>query len=91
MLLSSFLANTKILSYFFFLFLVIFSSFLIIPFVRKKIEVRLALAIPTGAPAILVNETVDTPLLVARETIKILSMKSKAVTYLLIFLLHDFL
>ena len=73
------------------MFLVIFSSFLIIPFVRKKIEVRLALANPTGAPAILVNETVDTPLLVARETIKILSMKSKAVTYLLIFLLHDFL
>ena len=56
------------------MFLVIFSSFLIIPFVRKKIEVRLALANPTGAPAILVNETVETPLLVARETIKILSM-----------------
>ena len=45
-----------------------------IPVVREKNKVRLALAIPTGAPTILVNEIIDTPPLVALKTIKILSM-----------------
>ena len=74
MVLSLLLANVRISSCFFFLFLVIFSNVLTIPVVREKINVRLALAIPTGAPAILVNEIIDTPLLVALKTIKILSM-----------------
>ena len=74
MLSSLLLANIRILSCFFFLFLVILSNFLIIPVVREKIKVKLALAIPTGAPIILVNEIIDTPLLVALKTIKILSM-----------------
>ena len=74
MLLSLLLANIRILSCFFFLFLVIFSNFLTIPVVREKIKVKLALAIPTGAPTILVNEIIDTPLLVALKTIKIVSM-----------------
>ena len=59
--------------FFLFLFFVIFNNFFIIPVVREKIKVRLALAIPTGAPIILVNEIIDTPLLVALKTIKILS------------------
>ena len=67
MLLSLLLAKIRILSCFFFLFLVIFSIFLSIPVVREKIKVRLALAI-------LVNKIIDTPLLVALETIKILSI-----------------
>ena len=54
-------------------------------------KVKLALAIPTGAPTILVNEIIDTPPVVALKTIKILSMLSKAAIYLLSFLLHDFL
>ena len=58
----------------FLFFLVIFSNFLTIPVVREKIKVRLALAIPTGAPATLVNELIDIPLLVALKTIKIVSM-----------------
>ena len=58
----------------FLFFLVIFSNFLTIPVVREKIKVKLALAIPTGAPIILVNEIIDTPPLVALKTIKILSM-----------------
>ena len=70
MLLSLLLANIRILSCFLFLFLVIFSNFLTIPVVREKIKVKLALAIPTGAPTILVNEIIDTPLLVALKTIK---------------------
>ena len=69
-LLSLRLANIRILSCFFSLFLVIFSNFLTILVVREKNKVRLALAIPTGAPTILVNEINDTPPLVALKTIK---------------------
>ena len=72
--LSLLLAIIRILSCFFFLFLVTFIDFLTIPVVREKIKVRLALAIPTGAPTILVNEIIDTPPLVALKTIKTLSM-----------------
>ena len=38
--------------------------------VREKNKVKLALAIPTGAPTILINEKIDTPLLVALKTTK---------------------
>ena len=55
--------------------------FFIISVVRKRIRVKLALVIPTGAPTILVNEIIDTPLVAARKTIEIL----KVVTYLLNF------
>ena len=58
----------------FLFFLVIFNNFLVIPVVREKIKVKLALTIPTGAPIILVNEIIDTPPVVALKTIKILSM-----------------
>ena len=51
-----------------------FNSFLTIPVVKKKIKVRLALAIPTGAPIILINEIIDNPQLVALKSIKILSI-----------------
>ena len=60
--------------YFFCLFLVIFSNFLTIHVVKDKFKVKLALAIQTGAPTILVNEIIDTPPLVALKTIKTLSM-----------------
>ena len=72
MLLSLLLANIIILSCFFFLLLVIFNNFLNIPVVREKCKVRLALVIPTGAPIILLNEIIDTPLFVALKAIKIL-------------------
>ena len=55
-------------------FLVIVSNFLTIPVVREKIKLKLALAIPTGTSTILVNEIIDTPLIVALRTIKTLSM-----------------
>ena len=45
-----------------------------IPAVTEKIKVKLALAIPAGTPIILVNEIIDTPILVALKTINILSM-----------------
>ena len=53
---------------------------MIIPVVREKIKVKLALAIPTGAPTSLEDKVIQTPLLVALKPIKILSMQSKAVT-----------
>ena len=72
--LSLLLGNIRILSCFLFSFLVVFSNFLIIPIVREKIKVKLALAIPTGTQTTLVNEAIDAPPLVATKTIKNLSM-----------------
>ena len=45
-----------------------------IPVDKEKNKVRLALAIPTDVPISLVNETIDIPLVVALQIIKILSM-----------------
>ena len=67
MLLSLHLVN-------FFFFFVISSNFLTIPVVRENDKVKLALAIPTGAPTIVANEITDTPPVVALKTSKILSM-----------------
>ena len=69
------------------MFFVVPSNFLMLSVVRKKIKVKIALAIPTGAPTTLVNEQIDTPRVVALKTIKILPIQSKAATYLLSFLL----
>ena len=49
-------------------FLVIFNNSLTIPVVREKKKVKLALAIPTAAKKILVNEISDTPPVVALKT-----------------------
>ena len=73
-LLSLLLANIRVLPSFFFFFLVIFNNFFITPVDREKVKVKLALAIPTGPPSIVVNEIIDTPPVAARKTIKILSM-----------------
>ena len=56
-----------------------------IPVVREKIEVKLAPAIPIGAPTTLAEEIIQTPPLVALKTIKTLSMQSKLATYWLVF------
>ena len=61
-----------------------------IPVVKEKIKVKLALTIPTDLPIVLVNKIIDTPLVVALKTIKILSIQSKIVTYLFNFLLYVF-
>ena len=46
-----------------------------IPVVKEKIKVKLALTIPTDSPIVaLLNEVIDTPLVVALKTIKILSI-----------------
>ena len=40
----------------------------------KEVKVKLALAIPTGAPIVLASEIIDILLLVTLKTIKTLSM-----------------
>ena len=45
-----------------------------IPIVIETIKVKLALAIPTVAPIVIVNEIIDIPPVVALKTINILSM-----------------
>ena len=47
---------------------------MIIPVAREKIKATLALAIPVGAPTTLADEIIQTPLLVALKTVKILSI-----------------
>ena len=73
-LLNLLLANISKWSCFFFLLLVILNNFLTIPVVKEKIKVKLALTIPTDLSIVLVNEIIDTPLVVALKTIKILSI-----------------
>ena len=45
-----------------------------IPVIKENIKVKLALTIPTDVPIVLVNEIIDTPLVVALKTFKILSI-----------------
>ena len=70
--LSLLLANIRILSCFFFSFVVIFNNSLTILVVREKIKVKIALAIATDAPITL--QIIDTPSVVALKIIKILSI-----------------
>ena len=42
-----------------------------IPVVREKIKVKLALTIPTDVPITLLNEIIDIPLVVTPKTINI--------------------
>ena len=67
------------------MFLVILSNFLILPVVKEKIRVKLALAIPIGAPTTFVNEKIDTPLVVALKTIKICLCNQKQLHICLVF------
>ena len=50
------------------------NNFFIIPVVKEKIKVNLALAIPTGDLTTVVKEIIDIPPLVAERVIKFLSM-----------------
>ena len=53
---SEFSQHRNLVMLFLFSFLVIFSAFSTIPVAREKVRVKLALAIPTGAPRKLVNK-----------------------------------
>ena len=74
MLLNLLLARTKILLRFSFLFLVICKTFFIIPLVKEKIKVKLALAIPAGAPITVIKQIMNTSQLTSDKKNKILSM-----------------
>ena len=50
------------------------SNFLVIPVVKEKFKVKLALVIPTGAQTTLADKMIQYQLLAALETIKILYM-----------------
>ena len=50
------------------------SNFLIIPVAKEKIKVKLARAIPTGAPTAIADEMIQTPLVFALKTVQIFSM-----------------
>ena len=65
MILSLRLAKIRVLSYFFFLFLIRLSNFLIIRVVKEKKKAKLALAIPKGVPIIVAKEIKGTPTFVA--------------------------
>ena len=51
-----------------------FSNFLIIPVFREKTKVKLAPAVPTGAPTTITEEIIQTPPLLALKTIRTLSI-----------------
>ena len=92
MLFNLLLAKIKILLCFFFLFLVIFNNFFIIPIVKENTRLKLALVTLAGTPiALIIKKIIDIPPLVADKTVKALSKYSKAAMYLLSFLLVIFL
>ena len=60
MLFNLLLANITVSLCFFFLLLVAFSNFFTSPVHNENVRLRLALAIPTGAPIILANDAIET-------------------------------
>ena len=58
---------------FYLFFCFVFDSFFIIPAAKKKIRVKLALAITAAAPITVTKEIIDTPPLAADKTIEVLS------------------
>ena len=49
------------------------TNFFVIPVVKEKIKVKLAPAIPIGAPTTLTEEIIQTPALAALKIVKTLS------------------
>ena len=59
MLFNFILASITIFLCFFFLFLVVFNSIIVIPAEIEKTRVKLALTIPTGAPITVANDAIE--------------------------------
>ena len=59
MLFNFILASITIFVCFFFLFLVVFNSIIVIPAEIEKTRVKLALTIPTGAPITVANDAIE--------------------------------
>ena len=73
MLFNLLLANITILSWFFFLFRVVFNNFSTTPVDIKNARLKVVLAIPTGAPITVAIDAIEMLLLVTDKTIKNLS------------------
>ena len=87
MLFNLLLASITIILYFLFLFPLVFNNVFTIPVVIENAKLKLALAIPTGAPITVANDAIDSPSFAADKTIKDLSKYSKETIYLLKLLL----
>ena len=74
------LASTTILLCFF-LFLVIFNSFFMIPVEIKNARLKLALAIPTGAPVTVANDAIEMLPVVTDKTITCQNSQKKQYIY----------
>ena len=59
MLFNFILASITIFLCFFFLFLVVFNSIIVIPAEIEKNRIKLALTIPTGAPITVANDAIE--------------------------------
>ena len=59
MVCSLLLANITVLLCFFFLFLVVFNIFFVIPVEIENARLKLALTIPTGAPITVANDAIE--------------------------------
>ena len=68
------LANITILLSFFFFFFVFLNNFFTIPVEIENVRLRIALAIPPGAPITVANDAMEMLPLIAEKTIKDLSM-----------------
>ena len=69
MLFNLLLDHITILLCCFFLFCVVFNNFFTIPVEIENVRLRLALAIPTGAPITVLNDAIEMVPLVADKTI----------------------
>ena len=87
MLFNLLLASITILLCFFFLFLVVFNSFFMIPVEIENARLKLALIIRTGAPMTVANDVIEMLPVVTDKTINDLSKYSKEAIYLLSLLL----
>ena len=58
------------------------SNFLTIPIVREKIKIKLALAIPAGAPTTLVNGQISAPPVVAFNQLKLCLCNQNVLSYI---------
>ena len=73
MLFNLLLADITISLCFFILFRVVYNNFFTIPIITENAELKIALAIPTGATITVANDVIDIQPLVADKKIKDLS------------------
>ena len=74
-------AGIAILLYFLFLHLVVFNSFFPIPVKIENARLKLALAIPTGAPITVANDAIEMLPVVTDKTINDISNQKKKCVY----------